>query len=806
MIMKNNRNSNKKKGAFLLRPVQVQNGRKNRLTAFLTDVCFVWLYLAGMTFWLESSLQLDISIGICLLAVLAAALLQQLAAGGWSENGAGRRWLGILSWCGALAVIALAAHQMWLSGIHQICNHAVDMLGHRFPYLFSSYAVTVDTSAARYLAVLWVMLLLALAGGYLVRSGNRILLGMQIVCMLVLQLVTGIGPVQIRSFVPVLCCLIAVWMRGHGEQIAAGRQRLAALQNVIGLAVLAVIVLAAGSLALGKLVPQDGTVLSDWKAAAVEKIRDLRYGGSNEVLPDGSFSGLGSFQPKGDAVLTVTMSQPESYYLRGFIGSDYTGDGWKDTDAVKLWKSRDLFYWLHRDGFYGQETLSDATLIFGSEEDRTQKNNITVKNTSGSSRYYYVPYELDSSADSGVQAALGEQKIGDSTIIADGLRGQRQYTYQALLPQITKYPVYTTALLDTDALDEAGKNYQNLESYYNEFVYHTYLDMPERIQRTLSSLLGEARIPEGEKHVDYSEAKENILYLLTSAYTDSNQLDERWTGDDFIFDFLQISQKGYSVHFASAATMMFRYYGIPARYVEGYLITPEDAQAMTAGEPYVVDDTHAHAWVEYYQDGVGWLPFETTPSYLDIMNKAEDYQNISGVSGGSSQDEQDMEQQEEEKQEEEEPDEKIDWVQVILILLVIGICVLLLVMIAFLMWVLIQRHKSRVLKRKFDDENAGEAVRAMYEYTMNILAAAGLNIRNTSLYRYEKQIAKMFDEETAAEYHRIVDIRQEAVYSSNEITSEQKTEMMAFKETIWKRIYTNGTVIQKLQLKYIYFL
>ena len=204
------------------------------------------------------------------------------------------------SWCGALAVIALAAHQMWLSGIHQICNHAVDMLGHRFPYLFSSYAVTVDTSAARYLAVLWVMLLLALAGGYLVRSGNRILLGMQIVCMLVLQLVTGIGPVQIRSFVPVSCCLIAVWMRGHGEQIAAGRQRLAALQNVIGLAVLAVIVLAAGSLTLGKLVPQDGTGLSDWKAAAVGKIRgsSLRRT-SNEVLPDGSFSGTGFLSAEG---------------------------------------------------------------------------------------------------------------------------------------------------------------------------------------------------------------------------------------------------------------------------------------------------------------------------------------------------------------------------------------------------------------------------------------------------------------------------------------------------------------------------
>ena len=94
--MKNNRNSNKKKGAFLLRPVQVQNGRKNRLMAFLTDVCFVWLYLAGMTFWLESSLQLDISIGICLLAALAAALparphILDLGAG----TGSLLRWLGL---------------------------------------------------------------------------------------------------------------------------------------------------------------------------------------------------------------------------------------------------------------------------------------------------------------------------------------------------------------------------------------------------------------------------------------------------------------------------------------------------------------------------------------------------------------------------------------------------------------------------------------------------------------------------------------------------------------------------------------
>ena len=97
--------------------------------------------------------------------------------------------------------------------------------------------------------------------------------------------------------------------------------------------------------------------------------------------------------------------------------------------------------------------------------------------------------------------------------------------------------------------------------------------------------------------------------------------------------------------------MMFRYYGIPARYVEGYLITPEDAEHMNPGEPYVLDDTHAHAWVEYYQDGVGWLPFETTPSYLNVMGKADEFQDISGLSpSGSDGNSEEQEEQEEEQE------------------------------------------------------------------------------------------------------------------------------------------------------------
>ena len=48
--------------------------------------------------------------------------------------------------------------------------------------------------------------------------------------------------------------------------------------------------------------------------------------------------------------------------------------------------------------------------------------------------------------------------------------------------------------------------------------------------------------------------------------------------------------------FATAAVLMFRYYGIPARYAEGYLVTPKDAKDMEEGQPYELPMERAHAW------------------------------------------------------------------------------------------------------------------------------------------------------------------------------------------------------------------
>lgn len=78
---------------------------------------------------------------------------------------------------------------------------------------------------------------------------------------------------------------------------------------------------------------------------------------------------------------------------------------------------------------------------------------------------------------------------------------------------------------------------------------------------------------------------------------------------DFALWFLEDAQSGYCVHFATAATVLLRAAGIPARYVSGYITY------ATEDRTTVVTGNQAHAWVEYYTPGAGWQVLEATPGY-----------------------------------------------------------------------------------------------------------------------------------------------------------------------------------------------
>ena len=101
-------------------------------------------------------------------------------------------------------------------------------------------------------------------------------------------------------------------------------------------------------------------------------------------------------------------------------------------------------------------------------------------------------------------------------------------------------------------------------------------------------------------------------YVRNSAVYDLSTQKMPDDCDDFAVWFLEESDTGYCVHFATAAAVLLRTAGIPARFVEGFMVscTPDQQTRVT--------NQNGHAWAEYYdiEENV-WRILEATPEDPD---------------------------------------------------------------------------------------------------------------------------------------------------------------------------------------------
>jgi hypothetical protein len=80
--------------------------------------------------------------------------------------------------------------------------------------------------------------------------------------------------------------------------------------------------------------------------------------------------------------------------------------------------------------------------------------------------------------------------------------------------------------------------------------------------------------------------------------------EKRDVVDYFLFDI----QRGFCSHYATAMVVMLRSVGVPARVVTGYATGNYDYDRGA----YRVPVSAAHAWVEVFFPGYGWMEFEPT--------------------------------------------------------------------------------------------------------------------------------------------------------------------------------------------------
>ena len=140
---------------------------------------------------------------------------------------------------------------------------------------------------------------------------------------------------------------------------------------------------------------------------------------------------------------------------------------------------------------------------------------------------------------------------------------------------------------------------------YDAFVQTVYTQVPDETRQALADILPQL----GVQAEDDPKQIVSVVqaYVAASASYDLNTPSVP-NGEDFVSWFLHDSDTGYCVHFATAAAILLRCLDVPARYVTGYSTT------LTANEWTTVTSDDAHAWVEYYIDGIGWYVLDPTPA------------------------------------------------------------------------------------------------------------------------------------------------------------------------------------------------
>lgn len=139
-----------------------------------------------------------------------------------------------------------------------------------------------------------------------------------------------------------------------------------------------------------------------------------------------------------------------------------------------------------------------------------------------------------------------------------------------------------------------------------------YLSLPDATREKAEALLETLSL--GQSATEKAEAI--AIFVRSSARYDKNPSRMPGSEPDFALWFLEKSETGYCVHFATAATVLLRAAGVEARYVSGYMVRTQAEQTVT------VTGENAHAWAEYYEPALGtWMILEATPADTNALEE-----------------------------------------------------------------------------------------------------------------------------------------------------------------------------------------
>ncbi len=539
------------------------------------------------------------------------------------------------------------------------------------------------------------------------------------------------------------------------------------------------LLLGAVVLGIAALVLQAGT-MQDLSQTAKDALHHWRYEKADKVLPEGDLSKPVPAADGTEAILSVTSDKTDTLYLRGFVGDTYKNGTWSALDTETAAAEKDLFYWLHENGFYPQSQFTLSAIQTAEYETET----IQISNLSACSLYRYEPFSVLPT-----YAGTSKNLLLPSTVKTSGWNGEREYSYVVIADASTILP----QILDALQQGEPSSSYLQMESAYRDFVDSYALAVPQEFTDELGALLEETR-----KNLNFSgELSKEQAQLCALSF-----LETCFGGDTSLP--LDSTAKGTTYQYATVAALALRYYGIPARYVEGFTVKTVENENVS------VTDENAGAWVEVYQDGVGWLPLALTPG-LESLAPEQTESGIKPVGAGEGEGSgprvtEGQEPEQDDAEQSEDPDNTPDGGQrtgllakpAFWILLIAGILLL------FVLFILIRHHiilKNR--QKTFDDPDNSESISSLFSDAAKLLSALGFDRRGGSMLALYDPISGQFGEETANTFRTMVFLNEKALFSSKTPDDPEREMMRNFHGTVLNLLKTNTKWPRKLRLKWL---
>lgn len=529
------------------------------------------------------------------------------------------------------------------------------------------------------------------------------------------------------------------------------------------------------------------------KAEAIELQEHLRYdnlsGEKIDSLSQGDLTKTHPLEYTGNTVLTLEMERPTAMYLRGFVGGSFESGKWlPDTDqdhvngvakATETLIRRNFYPWTQQQRLYEMSGDSQAMTV-------------NAVNVNGSSKYVYLPYEAVPQGDASPEQVNYEKDHG---AFAKGLRGQREYSFKAFSPRFQDYDeMGLAAWVAALKLSPDWSQYADTEALYHQYAEAAYLHVSKKDAAALGTT--------GIDRCQGTSIEYTLNYIrvnFSAEFTYDVKKPAVSDGKDELYEFLNEDRRGNDMHFATAATLMFRQAGIPARYVEGYYLSPAEMSKYLEKQNASVDvlDSYAHSWVEVYVDEIGWFPVEVVPGFYQVQQLQGEDAEGTGYSSGSEEIYRDQDP-EEHKQEEQQPQERkektISWWWLFLLI----------VLAAAALYEYLGRRQAKKRLAAFGTDCSRQQAYAMYRY-MGKLMAFDRHPLPADPYDHLVEFGLIYDKDGGLSFEQMLRLIYRMRFGGEDLTPQEHAEMDSYVGWVAEQVYGRQNQARKFLMKFVFF-